>query len=126
MSQVNTKPKEKLVKLKVVAEKYMPHYNKRGKAEYKPAPWNHVVTYNGVQYKAGEIFEVQPEHVEGLLASGTVQSAFAKPKPFNPRKNTHEFELVSGIKRGEDVRGKVPTRMGAGDKDAPWVEDDDE
>ena len=116
---------EPLVKLRVVAHKYMESVTKMGKAKIVTAPWaNNTVLFNKKRYGPGETFEVPAKQAEALLDTGSVQKASEKPKPFRPPSLDHDISLTDGIVLREDVEGKVPTRNGEADKDAPWEDDD--
>lgn len=123
-TQANAK-KPKLIELRVTRKKYMESVNDAGQVRIVPGPWNHKVKYNKREYGPGDTFKALPEHAEKLIATGTVQLAESKEKPFRPPSLTHEIELRDGVHLRDDLLGKIPTRMGS-DKDAPWIDRGDD
>ena len=129
---------EQPIRLRVVAEKYMESETKTGGTRIVSAPWKfNTVMQNKKKYGPGEVFEVTPlvdsktgaviktaEQVAlDLLATGSVQKADDKPKPFRPPFLTHEITPNNGVVLRKNIDGKIPTRTGA-DVTAAWEGDD--
>lgn len=126
MAQTRKTPtEEKLIKLRVVEQKYMESLTKENRVKIVVAPWeNNVVLVNKKKYEGGETFYAPETQARALLETGGVQLASEKPKPFFPAFLEHKFQSVNGVVARDNVLGKIPTRTGE-DYDAPWKESDD-
>lgn len=114
----------KLVKLRVIAQKYMETVTPSRQVRVVAAPWKgNTVKVNGKSFKGGQTFEVTSKEATSLLETGCVQLASEKPKVFMPPSLEHNIIFSNGIVSGEEVFGKIPTRDSESNNyDSPWVE----
>lgn len=112
-----------LIKLRVIAKKYMESVTEGRQVRLVPAPWKgNTVIVNKKQFKGGETFEVNEKQAKALLETGCVQLASEKPKVFMPPSLQHNIKLSNGIVFRDDIQGKIPTRDSeSNDYDSPWV-----
>jgi hypothetical protein len=131
---------EHSLKLRVRAKKFMETVTNTGKSRLVAAPWaNNTVRVNGKTYGPGDTFHVEPikdemgkvirtakQMAEDLLSTGGVERADGKPTPFTPPSLEHKITLTNGIVYRDDIDGKIPTRRGPTDINAPWEGNDND
>lgn len=117
---------DRLVRVRVKAEKYAEVVNKRGGVKISVVPWlGNNVLRNGVKYGPGDEFEVSEKESLTLLSSGSIEKADDKPTPFRPPSLDHAMFSTNGVVLKSETLGKVPTRVGSGDYGADWEEYED-
>lgn len=115
------------VLLRVVSKKFSYAYDDHGKTHVREIEWKgNRVLHDGKEYGPGETFSVDSETANGLLAIGCVQLASDKEKTYRPPHIDHIIKPSHGVNFADQLAGKYPTRMGAGDRDSEWENDDED
>lgn len=115
-----------LVSLRVVSKKFVLVYGDDGRTTAKAVDWKgNKVVFENKEYGPGDVFSVDKSTSEELLGVGCVQLASEKPRTYRPPHIDHIIKPSYGVQFASDVVDKIPTRMGAVDRNAEWETEDD-